>query len=422
MMRRVAIVLSSVPAPVAAKLLGSIDPQSKQKLRRTMTLLSDVDPLERQQAIEAFKVSIHQGPGNNQTDRLYSGSTDSLHNASSNGDRFSAESMGTNSTSSASPILKNAFPDSLASSDSESTSQFAFLGSVGDEVLADLLREEHPQAIALVMASIRPEQAGRVLPLLPELLRSQTLSRIGRLGVIPEEAASEMASHFRSRLSQQATAASNSDGKRKLDAILAAMPRQSPPVAQEIPRESHAVANANSIESAIPQQTAMPATIQQSQGSPASYQSEANVSAIDLSHRLRVVRDESDVATDVSPDQGQPVFTSGLGGHVASSDSTLESTDAIHKHLVSLLPIELCRSLGRVDTRNAMLTLCGLPNSVAEAALALLPKDQAKIVRTQMTQLNSLNLRDIDLAKEQVAQASLVTADSGSQSGLAAAA
>ena len=40
MLRRVAIVLSSLPAPVAANLLGEIDENTKQAVRRTMTSLS----------------------------------------------------------------------------------------------------------------------------------------------------------------------------------------------------------------------------------------------------------------------------------------------------------------------------------------------------------------------------------------------
>ncbi len=62
MLRRVAIVLSSLPAPTASKLLGSIDAESKQSVRRTMSTLTDVDPLERQRAIQAFKLTFQRQP------------------------------------------------------------------------------------------------------------------------------------------------------------------------------------------------------------------------------------------------------------------------------------------------------------------------------------------------------------------------
>ena len=60
MLRRVAIVLSSLPAPVAANLLGEIDASTKVAVRRTMMSLADVDPLEQKRALHAFKVSVQK--------------------------------------------------------------------------------------------------------------------------------------------------------------------------------------------------------------------------------------------------------------------------------------------------------------------------------------------------------------------------
>ena len=57
MLRRVAIVLSSLPGPVAADLLGEIDADTKKAVRRTMASLTDVDPLEQKRALHAFKIS-----------------------------------------------------------------------------------------------------------------------------------------------------------------------------------------------------------------------------------------------------------------------------------------------------------------------------------------------------------------------------
>ena len=87
--------------------------------------------------------------------------------------------------------------------------------------------------------------------------------------------------------------------------------------------------------------------------------------------------------------------------------SPLASTDAIHSYLMSL-PIDRLRdSLAKVATRTALLTLCGLPNAKAEAVLASLPRRQSKQVRDQLSQLGTLELRDIDQAKEAVATIAL---------------
>jgi flagellar motor switch protein FliG len=54
-----------------------------------------------------------------------------------------------------------------------------------------------------------------------------------------------------------------------------------------------------------------------------------------------------------------------------------------------------------------MLTLCGLPVEVSEAALSMLPRAQAKQARARMNSLGSLQLREIDRAKASVAEASM---------------
>ncbi len=62
-----------------------------------------------------------------------------------------------------------------------------------------------------------------------------------------------------------------------------------------------------------------------------------------------------------------------------------------------------------------MLALCGLPNQVADSVLAILPRAHAKQVRMQMVTLNTLQLREIDEAKEKVALASLETSGQAMQ-------
>ena len=97
----------------------------------------------------------------------------------------------------------------------------------------------------------------------------------------------------------------------------------------------------------------------------------------------------------------------------SASQPILSSTDAIHEHLLALSPERLCAALGSVSTRQAMLALCGLPNEVGEAALAILPRGDAKAVRRGIASLQALELREIDAAKEAIAKASMqsVSAD-----------
>ncbi len=426
MLRRIAIVLSSLPASVAAQLLGSIDPQTKQAVRRTMTSLADVDPLERRRALRAFKVSVEKRP------EVRTPESDTVSN-----DNAIEDEVAISASAEASQVASRVVSSTVSVTRSaEDPSPLSFLGDVQDDTLVSVLAIEHPQAVALVLASIAPAQAARVLPRLDPKVQTDALSRIGRLGNIPEAATAEIAEHFRHRLEQRAGDGRHATGQRALNAILAAMPN---PVASAAP-----VANAAAVASAAPPHESVssvtPPAIQGLQGSsqspisPATFPS-ADVPAIDLAHKIRAAEHtfpESNTAADqVAESTTEPQRASQPSGQTQvkeniSTDNVIndaqirsstspgsplafESTDAINQHLLNLPPAQLCQALGKVDTRDAMLALCGLPNQVAESVLAILPRAHAKKVRMQMVTLNTLHLREIDEAKEKVALASLET-------------
>tara|TARA_R110002073_G_scaffold217716_5_gene377926 strand:+ start:4235 stop:5443 length:1209 start_codon:yes stop_codon:yes gene_type:complete len=372
-LRRVAIVLSSLPSPVAAKLLNSFDDAMKKSLRRTMTSLSDVDPLERQRALQAFKGSLES-----QQNRPAG-----TNNAGQDEIQLRANSIDPNSSAGSSVMKQDR--DNAAHRSSESMphthTALSFLGDTEDEVLVTVIDGEHPQAVALVLASISPAQAARILPQLDATVQKDALSRIGRLNDVPEEAVQELASHLRNRvqqsLSSQQKRASQSTGQRALNAILAAMPQPksetSPltnPVSQtRAPIETNRIADV----------------------------AESRPENVEI-HSLRIAPETKTASgDDRATSQAKP----------RKPQTTTLSTDSIHQHLISLTPLDLCQALGQVGTRQAMLTLCGLPNVTAEAALRVLPKAYAKQVRSQMNTLGSLELREIDEAKSAVATASM---------------
>lgn len=416
MLRRVAIVLSSLPAPLASKLLGSVAPESKQAVRRTMSTLADVDPLERQRAIQAFKVMFESQPTRPLTtspdgDSLQIPTTRTIQSEPSS----SRVVVGSTPAASVQVTSQESAHHGAAPRRSDG-SPLAFLGEVADSTLARLLREEHPQTIAFVLATISPQQAANVLPQLGSKLQRETMSRIGRLGEIPDTAVTEVADHFRSRLCQQGTSEHHALGRRALDAILAAMPQQhaSEPA---LPPDGFRhrvgdVAQANS-----------PASNRPAVDPPALDPPALDPPALDLSQRLKLaeetwpdqfVADERQSPKIIS-DQYEPPSRIEEAAEDVSPAANLthaarrrfDSTDGIHEHLIGLSPKELCEALGSVDTRDALLTLCGLPLHVADAALAALPRSQSKAVRIKMNSLGSLHLREIDRAKEKVAEASL---------------
>jgi flagellar motor switch protein FliG len=420
MLRRIAIVLSSLPAPVAAQLLGSIDPQTKQAVRRTMTSLADVDPLERRRALRAFKVSVEKRP------EVRNPETDPVRDNNAIEDEV-AVTASAETSHVASRVVSSTVSVTRPAEDSLPLS---FLGDVQDDILVSLLAIEHPQAVALVLASIAPAQAARVLPRLDPKIQADALSRIGRLGNIPEAAVAEIAEHFRHRLARRTGDGRNATGQRALDAILAAMPT---PVSSPAPLH-------HSVASVTPQAVQTPQNSSQPPIAAATFPS-ADVPAIDLALKMRVAEHtlpEANAAVDretestadpqgASQSSGQTQTEENLSADNGISDAQLsksaltdsplafKSTDAINQRLLNLPPTQLCQALGKVGTRDAMLALCGLPNQVADSVLAILPRAHAKQVRTQMVTLNTLQLREIDEAKEKVALASLETSGQATQ-------
>jgi flagellar motor switch protein FliG len=61
------------------------------------------------------------------------------------------------------------------------------LGNVSEQVLANYLKNEYPQTVAVVMSKIKPDHAARVLSLLPENFAMETIMRMLRMEAVQKE-------------------------------------------------------------------------------------------------------------------------------------------------------------------------------------------------------------------------------------------
>lgn len=61
------------------------------------------------------------------------------------------------------------------------------LGNVSEEVLANFLKNEYPQTIALVLSKIKPDHASRVLMVLPEELSMEVIMRMLSMEAVKKE-------------------------------------------------------------------------------------------------------------------------------------------------------------------------------------------------------------------------------------------
>jgi flagellar motor switch protein FliG len=69
----------------------------------------------------------------------------------------------------------------------------ALLEDLDPKTLTDLIRNEHPQTIALILSHLSPEKAGNVLSSLPEELRTEVVVRVSSLERVPADVVNEVA-------------------------------------------------------------------------------------------------------------------------------------------------------------------------------------------------------------------------------------
>jgi flagellar motor switch protein FliG len=80
------------------------------------------------------------------------------------------------------------------------------LANVQEEVLANYLKNEYPQTVAVVLSKLRPEHAARVLSILPEDLSLDVINRMLRMEAVQKEVIERveqtLRTEFMSNLSQ----------------------------------------------------------------------------------------------------------------------------------------------------------------------------------------------------------------------------
>ncbi len=385
-LRRVAIVLRDLPESVAANLLGDLPPESRQRIRHEVMTLVDVDPMEHRRALESFTGSLRRG-ATRQSDR------DSSRLDSPDEISFTHTASTSHSSAGTSAQVN------------QSSSSLAFLDQISNEDLLTLLRDEHPQTKAVVLAQIQPARAAALLPKLGGAQRQDLLTRIGRLHTLPEEMLTDLASSFRDRVDRLVAArqktTQHSLATPAIRERYAHIPLGDPATAaQYVPAAAAAVSPR--LQAILAE---MPTVAQERNRTVVAVDEIAESTAERLRRITRDARETETVATPASSSHGVTSASENNSSPVPVSNA---STDEIHQELIRMPPRKLCESLGRVSTRTAILALCGLPNKVADAAIDCLPRVQANQVRQQLMAVGNLEIREIDQAKEAVANAARV--------------
>lgn len=393
-LRRIAIVLQDLPDAVASRLLADLGPQLRTRVRHELRNLVDVDPVERKRAIESFTGSLKQhAAGHN------AGSDDGRESRFRN--RANIDSLvedELNLTSgSANPPESPRWRNTASAQPASPRHTLEFLDQLDDDDLYALLGDEHPQTKAVVFAAIEPSRAARLLPRLRHGERQEMLSRIGRLQALPDDMLADLATSFRSRVERIAADKQRNPLQQLLDENATSSGNVRVDPAAHVPRSAAAVSpRLQAILAEMPSTREEPATaiadrLRRVAGDKREAESTATNEAVNRSRNQATTRER--------PSSRQSLI---------SSEESALSTDEIHRALTRLPAKKLCEALGLVETRVAILALCGLPNQIADAAIGCLPRAQANQVRQHLMAIGSMEIRDIDRAKEQIARAASV--------------
>lgn len=77
---------------------------------------------------------------------------------------------------------------------------FQELGNVSPRIMAQILRNEHPQTLALILGHLPSDQAAQLLSMLPAGVRPEILMRLAKLEAVPEEMLLEVDKVLQSQL------------------------------------------------------------------------------------------------------------------------------------------------------------------------------------------------------------------------------
>lgn len=414
-LRRIAIVVRDLPGGTASQLLASLDEASRRAIQRELASLADVDPVERKRALESFAGSLKRHV---EQDGGRHGGTRTPGVDSVDDEFIFSRAAGPTEPSRSGSDDRGVMPASSVRTPAPAatTGPLDFLKELEDEELLRILGNEHAQTIAVVLASIPPTRAANLIPRFAYGQRQEVLLRIGRLQQIPEDLVQELAESLSARV-ESVRVDRHTDQLRELLG-----PWMDPPAAGT--GEATAAQTARHVPAAAlaasPRLQAILAEMPSGSpgrvvGSAVSKAGQSPTGNVDQSTAENGVRRESAIGADGTPHSQPDVTESQQAADRAAPNDRFsvtgmdgQSTDQIHQELVRLTPRELCHALGRVATRTAILALCGLPNKTADAAIAVLPRPQANEVRKQLATIGSMELREIDQAKEAVMRAARV--------------
>jgi flagellar motor switch protein FliG len=215
---KVALLIMLLSPDASAKLLQGMDEEQIKTVTSAMCKLGDVPNEVREKVLAEFHAAVEQ-----ERNSLLSG-PDSVRK-----------------------ILQNAVGSEKATGLVNAifrSNSFDFLANAPMRSLADQIKDEHPQTVAVIMGQLSTEQAAELLALLPEKTRNEVLKRSGSISAVSDEAMAEIGGLLKAAMSsvkaddgeapERIADIISLSAKQEADAMLADLQRSAPELAQEV--------------------------------------------------------------------------------------------------------------------------------------------------------------------------------------------
>jgi flagellar motor switch protein FliG len=169
-LEKVTIVISSLPEDLASGIFRHMDTAEVERVSRCMSTMGTVAGDVVDKIINEFVEMVDSEEGSVTLGKGYA-------------ENLVAKALG--------EAKAKSIVDKI--SEGKEYRSLALLDDIDPKMVSDIIRNEHPQTIALILAHLSSEKSGMILPSLPEDLRAEVVLRISSLEGVPPDVISDVA-------------------------------------------------------------------------------------------------------------------------------------------------------------------------------------------------------------------------------------
>lgn len=379
-LRKAAILIDSLGAQTAERLLGQMPSEEAALVRTAVLQLGPVGAAERDRIIREF-----------------------MHTDLST---IAAPSDGVEMDHSlAEKIAAFEDPEQPVDCPTTESSRFVFLNDAPTDAVAEFLAQEHPQTASIVLAHLPPQRAADVLRLLPADRQAEVIGRLARMDETDPSVVGEVERELEKLVGcQNDRIEDRPAGLVAVEAILNAV-------------------GGNDRQVLLERLGQHDQQIVWQLGYPPQHGRHSTTTKIAVRRRSdRVRKDGSAEAASPAKTMGGtenepcPPAKARAGNQTGGADGELAADAAPpidFNDLIALDDVALAKVFRAADPQITLLALTGASRQLVDRILGRLPIREAKALRRQMEQLGPTRLSDMERAQRQLAELAGQMADQG---------